>query len=146
MRTHVLYYWNLWRMLFYIIPQSKICSEVSVAFVFHTVENATLVKMEQDHLSVSLVHWVIKYMFNVSGLLLSAGTEGLGFTVVTRDSSLHGPGPIMVKSILPRGAAVKDGRLKSGDRILEVLHASCVNAIMRAQPSKCKIRAYLWNI
>lgn len=133
-------------MLFYIIPQSKICSEVSVAFVFHTAENATLVKMEQDHLSVSLVHWVIKYVFNVSGLLLSAGTEGLGFTVVTRDSSLHGPGPIMVKSILPRGAAVKDGRLKSGDRILEVLHASCVNAIMRAQPSKCKIRAYLWNI
>ncbi|XP_043096383.1 par-3 family cell polarity regulator beta a isoform X2 [Puntigrus tetrazona] len=51
---------------------------------------------------------------------LKKGTEGLGFTVVTRDSSLHGPGPIMVKSILPRGAAVKDGRLKSGDRILEV--------------------------
>ncbi|XP_077061494.1 par-3 family cell polarity regulator beta a isoform X2 [Siphateles boraxobius] len=51
---------------------------------------------------------------------LKKGTEGLGFTVVTRDSSLHGPGPIMVKSILPRGAAIKDGRLKSGDRILEV--------------------------
>ncbi|XP_016085992.1 partitioning defective 3 homolog B-like [Sinocyclocheilus grahami] len=51
---------------------------------------------------------------------LKKGTEGLGFTVVTRDLSLHGPGPIMVKSILPRGAAVKDGRLKSGDRILEV--------------------------
>lgn len=82
-------------------------------------------------------------MLNVSGLFLSLGTEGLGFTVVTRDSSLHGPGPIMVKSILPRGAAVKDGRLKSGDRILEVLHAFCVNAIMRAQPGKCKIRAYL---
>ncbi|XP_065110236.1 par-3 family cell polarity regulator beta a isoform X2 [Paramisgurnus dabryanus] len=51
---------------------------------------------------------------------LRKGTEGLGFTVVTRDSSLHGPGPILVKSILPRGAAIKDGRLKSGDRILEV--------------------------
>lgn len=51
---------------------------------------------------------------------LKKGTEGLGFTVVTRDSSLHGPGPILVKSILPRGAAIKDGRLKSGDRILEV--------------------------
>uniref|UniRef100_A0A8C1YVB8 PDZ domain-containing protein n=1 Tax=Cyprinus carpio TaxID=7962 RepID=A0A8C1YVB8_CYPCA len=69
-------------------------------------------------------------MLNVSGLPLSAGTEGLGFTVVTRDLSLHGPGPIMVKSILPRGAAVKDGRLKSGDRILEVLHASCINELV----------------
>lgn len=48
------------------------------------------------------------------------GPEGLGFTVVTRDSSVHGPGPILVKNILPRGAAVKDGRLQSGDRILEV--------------------------
>ncbi|KAJ4933003.1 hypothetical protein JOQ06_029841, partial [Pogonophryne albipinna] len=46
--------------------------------------------------------------------------EGLGFTVVTRDSSVHGPGPILVKNILARGAAVKDGRLQSGDRILEV--------------------------
>ncbi|KAL4635801.1 hypothetical protein GN956_G13564 [Arapaima gigas] len=51
---------------------------------------------------------------------LLKGTEGLGFTVVTRDSSVHGPGPILVKNILPRGAAVKDGRLQSGDRILEV--------------------------
>lgn len=51
---------------------------------------------------------------------LPAGPEGLGFTVVTRDSSLHGPGPILVKNILPRGAAVKDGRLQPGDRIVEV--------------------------
>uniref|UniRef100_A0A8C2Q789 Par-3 family cell polarity regulator beta b n=1 Tax=Cyprinus carpio TaxID=7962 RepID=A0A8C2Q789_CYPCA len=53
-------------------------------------------------------------------LNLCVGPEGLGFTVVTRDSSVHGPGPILVKNILPRGAAVKDGRLQSGDRILEV--------------------------
>ncbi|KAL6115435.1 pard3b [Pungitius sinensis] len=51
---------------------------------------------------------------------LKKGGEGLGFTVVTRDSSVHGPGPILVKNILPRGAAVKDGRLQPGDRILEV--------------------------
>ncbi|XP_041056776.1 partitioning defective 3 homolog B-like isoform X1 [Carcharodon carcharias] len=51
---------------------------------------------------------------------LKKGTEGLGFTVVTRESSVHGPGPILVKNILQRGAAVKDGRLQSGDRILEV--------------------------
>lgn len=40
--------------------------------------------------------------------------------MVTRDSSVHGPGPILVKNILQRGAAVKDGRLQPGDRILEV--------------------------
>ncbi|XP_067844190.1 partitioning defective 3 homolog B-like isoform X2 [Heptranchias perlo] len=51
---------------------------------------------------------------------LKKGSEGLGFTVVTRESSVHGPGPILVKNILQRGAAVKDGRLQSGDRILEV--------------------------
>uniref|UniRef100_A0A8D2ZZG1 PDZ domain-containing protein n=1 Tax=Scophthalmus maximus TaxID=52904 RepID=A0A8D2ZZG1_SCOMX len=51
---------------------------------------------------------------------LKKGAEGLGFTVVTRDSSVHGPGPILVKNILSRGAAVKDGRLQPGDRILEV--------------------------
>ncbi|KAM7375106.1 hypothetical protein PAMA_014271 [Pampus argenteus] len=51
---------------------------------------------------------------------LTKGSEGLGFTVVTRDSSVHGPGPILVKNILQRGAAIKDGRLQPGDRILEV--------------------------
>ncbi|XP_041834486.1 par-3 family cell polarity regulator beta a isoform X2 [Melanotaenia boesemani] len=51
---------------------------------------------------------------------LKKGAEGLGFTVVTRDTSVHGPGPILVKNILPRGAAVEDGRLQPGDRILEV--------------------------
>ncbi|XP_043931890.1 partitioning defective 3 homolog B [Protopterus annectens] len=51
---------------------------------------------------------------------LKKGQEGLGFTVVTKDASVHGPSPVFVKSILPKGAAVKDGRLQSGDRILEV--------------------------
>ncbi|XP_072274818.1 partitioning defective 3 homolog B isoform X2 [Pyxicephalus adspersus] len=51
---------------------------------------------------------------------LKKGADGLGFTVVTRDSTVHGPGPIFVKNILPKGAAIKDGRLLSGDRIVEV--------------------------
>jgi hypothetical protein len=58
------------------------------------------------------------------------GPEGLGFTVVTRDSSIHGPGPIFVKNILPKGAAIKDGRLQSGDRILEVsIEINIINKI-----------------
>ncbi|XP_042153004.1 partitioning defective 3 homolog [Oncorhynchus tshawytscha] len=36
------------------------------------------------------------------------------------DSPVHGPGPILIKSILARGAAIIDGRLQPGDRILEV--------------------------
>ncbi|XP_006747610.1 partitioning defective 3 homolog B [Leptonychotes weddellii] len=56
---------------------------------------------------------------------LKKGPEGLGFTVVTRDSSIHGPGPIFVKNILPKGAAIKDGRLQSGDRILEKGEPDC---------------------
>ncbi|XP_029942262.1 partitioning defective 3 homolog B-like isoform X2 [Salarias fasciatus] len=51
---------------------------------------------------------------------LKKGVEGLGFTVVTRDSPANGPSPILVKNILQRGAAIKDGRLQPGDRILEV--------------------------
>ena len=66
---------------------------------------------------LKVIDAMLLYSVNVS---FYTGGEGLGFTVVTRDSSVHGPGPILVKNILPRGAAVKDGRLQSGDRILEV--------------------------
>uniref|UniRef100_A0A672FWF5 PDZ domain-containing protein n=1 Tax=Salarias fasciatus TaxID=181472 RepID=A0A672FWF5_SALFA len=45
---------------------------------------------------------------------LKKGVEGLGFTVVTRDSPANGPSPILVKNILQRGAAIKDGRLQPG--------------------------------
>ena len=46
--------------------------------------------------------------------------EGLGFSVTTRDNTTGGPSPIYIKNILPKGAAVADGRLKAGDRLLEV--------------------------
>jgi len=69
---------------------------------------------------------LLKFVLGVLYLTF-LGPEGLGFTVVTRDSSVHGPGPIFVKNILPKGAAVKDGRLQSGDRILEVrINICCV--------------------
>ena len=31
-----------------------------------------------------------------------------------------GKNPIYIKNILPKGAAIADGRLKAGDRLLEV--------------------------
>ena len=40
--------------------------------------------------------------------------------MTTRDNPAGGNAPIYIKNILPKGAAVKDGRLKSGDRLLEV--------------------------
>lgn len=57
---------------------------------------------------------VIFYTFN-------AGTEGLGFSITSRDVPIGGSAPIYVKNILPRGAAIQDGRLKAGDRLIEVI-------------------------
>lgn len=51
---------------------------------------------------------------------LRKGTHGLGFSVTTRDNFAAGQCPIYIKTILPKGAAVEDGRLKPGDRLLEV--------------------------
>ena len=49
------------------------------------------------------------------------GSHGLGFSVTTRDNPAGGNCPIYIKNIMPKGAAVEDGRLKPGDRLLEVL-------------------------
>ncbi|XP_064613950.1 partitioning defective 3 homolog isoform X2 [Liolophura sinensis] len=51
---------------------------------------------------------------------LVKGPLGLGFSVTTRDNPAGGNCPIYIKNILPKGAAIIDGRLKSGDRLLEV--------------------------
>ncbi|KPM11483.1 PDZ domain containing protein 9 [Sarcoptes scabiei] len=51
---------------------------------------------------------------------LRKGEYGLGFTITTRDNPAGGSSPIYIKTILPIGASVLDGRLKPGDRLLEV--------------------------
>lgn len=51
---------------------------------------------------------------------LKKGPQGLGFSVTTRDNPAGGQCPIYIKNILPRGAAIEDGKLKPGDRLLEV--------------------------
>ena len=48
------------------------------------------------------------------------GPVSLGFSVTTRDNPAGGDSPIYIKNILPSGAAITDGRLKAGDRLLEV--------------------------
>lgn len=51
---------------------------------------------------------------------LRKGPEGLGFSITSRDVPLGSSAPIYVKNILPRGAAIQDGRLRAGDRLLQV--------------------------
>ncbi|XP_065930010.1 partitioning defective 3 homolog isoform X5 [Magallana gigas] len=53
-------------------------------------------------------------------ITLVKGPVSLGFSVTTRDNPAGGDSPIYIKNILPRGAAITDGRLKAGDRLLEV--------------------------
>jgi partitioning defective protein 3 len=53
-------------------------------------------------------------------IILKKGVHGLGFSVTTRDNQAGGDCPIYIKNILPKGAAIEDGRLKPGDRLLEV--------------------------
>lgn len=51
---------------------------------------------------------------------LKKGKQGLGFTVTTRDNPAGGDCPIYIKNIIQKRAAIEDGRLKPGDRLLEV--------------------------
>lgn len=55
---------------------------------------------------------------------LVKGDKGLGFTITTRDNPTGGHQPIYIKNILPKGAAVTDGRLRAGDRLVSVNNVS----------------------
>lgn len=66
---------------------------------------------------------LLKFTSCKNGLSFSflvSGPEGLGFSITSRDVPIGGSAPIYVKNILPRGAAIQDGRLKAGDRLLQV--------------------------
>ncbi|KAM4534142.1 partitioning defective 3 homolog isoform 3-T3 [Odontesthes bonariensis] len=78
------------------------------------------------------------HRFNIQ---LKKGPEGLGFSITSRDVPIGGSAPIYIKNILPRGAAIQDGRLKAGDRLLEVSGVDLsgksqeeVVALLRATP------------
>ena len=52
---------------------------------------------------------------------LVKGPQGLGFKLAARDNCASGEfSPIYIKNILPKGAAITDGRLQRGDRLIEV--------------------------
>ena len=64
---------------------------------------------------------------------LKKGPLGLGFSVTSRDNLTGGDIPIYIKNILPKGAAIQDGRLKPGDRLLEVKKKKKTRSIQRTQ-------------
>ncbi|XP_018051194.1 PREDICTED: partitioning defective 3 homolog [Atta colombica] len=78
---------------------------------------------------------------------LVKGGNGLGFSVTTRDNPAGGHCPIYIKNILPKGAAVEDGRLRPGDRLLEVNNKEMtgksqaeVVSLLRSIPAGGKVR------
>ncbi|XP_066589181.1 partitioning defective 3 homolog isoform X2 [Prorops nasuta] len=78
---------------------------------------------------------------------LTKENNGLGFSVTTRDNPAGGHCPIYIKNILPKGAAVEDGRLRPGDRLLEVNNKEMtgksqaeVVSLLRSIPAGGKVR------
>lgn len=53
-------------------------------------------------------------------ITLTKGHDGLGFKLASRDNPTGMANPIYVKTIFPKGAAIDDGRLRNGDRLLMV--------------------------
>lgn len=53
-------------------------------------------------------------------ITLIKGHDGLGFKLASRDNPTGIANPIYVKTIFPKGAAIEDGRLQRGDRLLTV--------------------------
>ncbi len=53
-------------------------------------------------------------------IILIKGNDGLGFKLASRDNPTGVANPIYVKTIFPKGAAIEDGRLQRGDRLLTV--------------------------
>ena len=77
---------------------------------------------------------------------LVKGVHGLGFSITTRDVQSGGPAPIYIKNILSKGAAIENGQLKPGDRLLEINNESVdgktqseVVAILRNTPQQGEV-------
>ena len=71
----------------------------------------------------------------------------MGFSITTRDIQSGGVAPIYIKHILSKGAAIENGQLKPGDRLLEINQVSVdgksqseVVAILRNIPQQAQVQ------
>ncbi|XP_068178447.1 multiple PDZ domain protein [Antennarius striatus] len=65
-------------------------------------------------------------------ITLERGSLGLGFSIVGGFGSPHGDLPIYIKTVFNKGAAVEDGRLRSGDQIIAV-NGHCLEGVTHAE-------------
>ncbi|XP_028144226.1 partitioning defective 3 homolog B isoform X1 [Diabrotica virgifera virgifera] len=78
---------------------------------------------------------------------LIKGNHGLGFSITTRDNPAGGKCPIYIKNINAMGPAIEDGRLKIGDRLLEVNNIEMTGktqseavALLKSLPLSSKVK------
>ncbi|KAJ8959796.1 hypothetical protein NQ318_011528 [Aromia moschata] len=78
---------------------------------------------------------------------LVKGPHGLGFSITTRDNPAGGKCPIYIKNINAMGPAIEDGRLRIGDRLLEVNNVEMTGktqaeavALLKSLPLGSKVR------
>ena len=86
--------------------------------------NLTQTRTNKEFTQRSQIVCIYLFLFSIIVHLISVGPQGLGFSITTRDNAVGGKNPIYIKNILPKGAAIADGRCKPGDRLLEVRLAS----------------------
>jgi C-terminal processing protease CtpA/Prc len=73
-----------------------------------------------NHLDSNDFPLASKRMGKIMKITLVKGTDGLGFKLASRDNPTGTANPIYVKTIFGKGAAIEDGRLRNGDRLLTV--------------------------
>lgn len=69
---------------------------------------------------------------------LIKGHDGLGFKLASRDNPTGLANPIYIKTIFPKGAAIEDGRIQRGDRLLAVNSIDVTQ--MSLQETVCLLR------
>lgn len=96
-------------------------SSVAVAESDQNKENTTSNAYNQQTQSINMNALNTKKIGKRVTIELVKGPQGLGFKLAARDNCAPGEfSPIYIKNILPKGAAITDGRLQRGDRLLEV--------------------------
>ncbi|KAJ8934997.1 hypothetical protein NQ314_013068 [Rhamnusium bicolor] len=114
-------------------------------------ENVSMVECEQKQSTNTKVATVSPTKKEKIGrkieIELMKGPHGLGFSITTRDNPAGGKCPIYIKNINAMGPAIEDGRLRIGDRLLEVNNVEMTGktqseavALLKSLPLGSKVR------